>query len=119
MTVTELALLLHAAATAALHTPELAATFVAALEHGGGESRSLREAAASRDLLLAEGWTSCPEWRALASGSAAPQQLQAPLTGDAENAIPEEGEFSHGWQFHAADARERFALELAWSQVRP
>jgi len=58
-----------------------------------------REAAAA---LAAEGWVA-PAWAALAAGAdpAAHAGPGAPA--------PEPGEWRHGWQFYAADARERHA----------
>jgi len=104
--------------TIAQKLPVIAASFVAELEAGGRASRSLTEAAAARDLLVAEGWDGCPEWRDLANGSVAPPSLQTRQE-HADSATPEEGEFAHGWQFHAADARERSAVEAAWAAWGP
>ncbi|OLP88553.1 hypothetical protein AK812_SmicGene30090 [Symbiodinium microadriaticum] len=67
---------------------------LAALEDRGGEADCLREAAAARDLLAAEGWHDCPTWSSI---------LQGARPTPANDARP--GDWPHGWQMHASRTR--------------
>ena len=67
---------------------------LAALEDRGGEADCLREAAAARDLLAAEGWHDCPTWSSILQGARPTRQNDAGL-----------GDWPHGWQMHASRTR--------------
>ena len=74
--------------------PDFARRCLAALEDRGGEADCLREAAAARDLLAAEGWHDCPTWSSI---------LQGARPTPANDARP--GDWPHGWQMHASRTR--------------
>jgi len=69
------------------------------LEGDGEPPLCIRAATEAAALLVAEGWEA-PSWRAIADG-AEPVSRTGPAFPE-----PEPGEWAHGWQFYAADARE-------------
>ena len=76
--------------------PQLLAVIMDTLRDDG-PVRSARGAVAAASTLASEGWP-VPAWRDLASGA-----LPA---ASADDPAAEAGEWRHGWQFYAADARE-------------
>jgi hypothetical protein len=71
---------------------------------------SLQEARLAREELLREGFDACPTWAGVLAGTRPPQ---------ADGTEP--GEWAHGWQYHAASARDGFArgamLARNWSRL--
>ena len=69
----------------------------------------MEEAREARGILVEEGFSSCPEWSALADGSRPPRSEAA-----------EPGEAAHRWQFHGAVIRDGHArdrlLARQWSR---
>ena len=79
--------------------PQSADRCLEALEQGntGGQASCLREAASARNLLLAEGWDSCPTWRTAYDGTRPPHPTDAGP-----------GDWPHGWQHHATRTRNLY-----------
>ena len=77
-------------------SPALLQRILAALDNPPAAS-SLAELSHARATLVAEGFRLAPSWEDLSRGARPPQ----PTT-------TEPGEWTHGWQYHAATCRERF-----------
>ena len=73
-------------------------------------ARGARGAVAAASTLASEGWP-VPAWRDLASGA-----LPA---ASADDPAAEAGEWRHGWQFYAADARESYAFDALLAALPP
>jgi hypothetical protein len=83
--------------------PPIARSVAAALDLPmGAEARAdcLQEVRVARAALLREGFAACPSAQGLLAGARPPQPEST-----------EPGEWSHGWQFWAAQARDTFARE--------
>ncbi len=95
--------------------PALAAFFVESLSLPAEEEATadcLQEARAARTALLGDGYEDCPTWPQVLQG-ARPRQPAA-----AEAAEP--GDWAHGWQFWAAQARDaRAKATLVEEHVDP
>ncbi len=93
--------------------PGLAERLVGALDdEAGGQSASAISARACLTALQAEGFDLHPGWRELRAGARPPPPPNRDL-GEADWS-----EWSHGWQFHAAAARERHARDVSlWPRL--
>eukprot|EP00973_Karenia_brevis_P053240 7401539-Karenia_brevis.AAC.1 len=68
-------------------SPRIAAIILQALSTGNQEAASCsHEVQHCRDLLVAQGYSSCPSWQDIGSG-VRPEQTE----------MPEPGEWRHGW----------------------
>ena len=77
--------------------PELANQIVSFLDPSSDSASIFEQLQEGRSTLVNEGFTQIPTWQEAADG------IRPPVP-----AVQEPGEWQHGWQFYAADARETY-----------